>query len=267
MRIAMSEVTTFRWSFEEDVIRYSSAGYDGIGVWRQKLSDVGEDRGIDLLNTSGLSVSSLTWSGGFTGSDVRSYREAIDDGFDALRLAAAMNAECLVVYTGARAGHTKNHARQLALTAISELAVMAEDLDVVLAIEPVHPGCASDWTFLTRLDETLEFLEEISSPAVKLVFDTYHLGHDHIGNDLFTAILPRIGLVQLGDARKPPCAEQNRCSLGKGVIPLRSLLTLLADLGYDGFYEIELLGEEMEFCDYGQLLESSQHFVAQYAVC
>jgi sugar phosphate isomerase/epimerase len=266
MQIAMSEVTTFRWSFEEDVRRYSELGYQGIGVWRQKLSDFGEDRGIDLLNESGLSVSSLTWTGGFTGGDFRTHREAIDEGIDALRLAAAMGAECLVVYTGARGGHTKNHARRLALTAISELADLAEDLDVVMAIEPMHPGCASDWTFLTQLDETLEFLDQVQSPAVKLVFDTYHLGHSPIADDLFAALVPRIGLVQLGDARKPPLIEQDRCALGEGVLPLRKLLAQLIDLGYDGFFEIELLGEEIELCDYGRLLESSQQSVAQFAV-
>ena len=32
--LSMNEVTTFRWSLEEDVRRYVAAGYEGIGVWR-----------------------------------------------------------------------------------------------------------------------------------------------------------------------------------------------------------------------------------------
>ena len=36
-RIAVNEMTTYRWSFEEDVYHYAQAGIDAIGVWRQKL--------------------------------------------------------------------------------------------------------------------------------------------------------------------------------------------------------------------------------------
>ena len=49
LRLSMNELTTMRWSFEEDVEEYTRAGYDGIGIWRQKLSDVGEAKALELL--------------------------------------------------------------------------------------------------------------------------------------------------------------------------------------------------------------------------
>src|SRR4051794_18076560 len=78
-RLAISELTTFRWSFEEDVEQYRSAGANAIGVWRQKLADVGEERGAAILSAAGLAVSSLQWAGGFTGSDGHSHQESIAD--------------------------------------------------------------------------------------------------------------------------------------------------------------------------------------------
>src|SRR4051812_644354 len=100
--LSMNEVTTYRWSFEEDVANYVAAGWPAIGVWRQKLSDFGEQRGIELLSESGLKVSNLLWAGGFTGSDGRTFRESVDDALEAVRLAAEMHAGCLVVYSGGR---------------------------------------------------------------------------------------------------------------------------------------------------------------------
>ena len=97
---------------------------------------------------SGLAVSNLLWAGGFTGSDGRSYRESLDDAGDAIRLAGDLGAKALVVYSGARAGHTQNHARRLIREALTELAPMAGDHGLVLAVEPMHFGCAADWTFL-----------------------------------------------------------------------------------------------------------------------
>ena len=68
-RLAVNELTTFRWSFEEDVRAYAAAGITAIGVWRQKLADVGDVKGAGLLAAAGLAASSLQWAGGFTGSD------------------------------------------------------------------------------------------------------------------------------------------------------------------------------------------------------
>ena len=112
-KLSVSETTTFRWPFEEDVAQYAAAGIPAIGVWRQKLSDCGLPKAVDLLGRSGLNVSHLFWAGGFTGSDGRSFRESVEDATEALRTAAALNCRTLVVYSGPRAGHTHNHARRL----------------------------------------------------------------------------------------------------------------------------------------------------------
>ena len=111
--LSLNETTTFRWSFEDDVAHYAAAGIQAIGVWRQKLSDCGQERALELIRQHHLKVSHLFWAGGFTGSEGHSYRESMADTAEALRTAAALGAGCLVVCSGARAGHTFNHARRL----------------------------------------------------------------------------------------------------------------------------------------------------------
>lgn len=76
-RLAVSEISTYRWSFEEDVIRYKEHGFEALGVWRPKLSDCGEAKGRELLLDSDMKVSSLNWAGGFTGNDGRTFSEAM----------------------------------------------------------------------------------------------------------------------------------------------------------------------------------------------
>lgn len=260
--LSMNETTTFRWSFEEDVANYVAAGIPAIGIWRQKLSDCGQSRAVELLQQSGLKASHLFWAGGFTGSEGRSYRESVEDAAEALRTAAALRAGCLIVYSGTRAGHTFNHARRLIQGALVELAPLAAELGVVLALEPMHPGCAAQWTFLTGLDETLALLEAIAHPQVKMVLDTYHLGQDPALMGRIPQIAPHVALVQLGDAKQPPHGEQNRCRLGDGVIPLVDIVHALMAAGYDGYYDVELLGEELEAADYMSLLQHGKKMFA-----
>ena len=255
LRLAMSEFTTFRWTFEEDVQGYAEAGFEGIGVWRQKLAECGEERGVDLLCESGLAVSSLMWAGGFTGSDGRSLESSVEDGIEALRLAAALRAECLVVYTGGRGGHTHRHARRIAINALSEMAIVADELDVCLAVEPMHPGCGLDWTFLSTIEATLELLSEI--PSLKMVFDAYHWALLPGILDDLPDLIPHLALVQLGDGCGKPCGEQDRRAVGDGVLPLRPIVRTLIENGYPGFFEIELMGPEIETSDYGHLVARS----------
>lgn len=256
--LSVNETTTFRWSFEEDVLQYAQAGIPAIGVWRQKLSDVGDLKAAELLEETRMSVSCLFWAGGFTGSDGRSFRASIDDAAEALRSAAAIKAPHLLVCSGTRGGHTFNHARRLMRDALKELAPQAAELGLGLLIEPMHPGCAAGFTFLTTLDESLQLIDSVGSPVVKLVLDTYHLGHDEALLERIPQIAPQIGLVQLGDARQPPSTEQSRCRLGEGVLPLRQIVAAVVESGYDGFFEVELLGEEIETEDYHALLEHAK---------
>lgn len=258
VRLSLNETTTFRWSFEEDVQHYSDAGIPAIGVWRHKLSDCGQAKAGELLEASGLAVSHLSWAGGFTGSDGRSFRASVDDALEALRTASDLKTNCLLVYSGARAGHTVNHARRLMKEALKELAPAAEELGVDLAIEPMHPGCAKEFTFLTSVNEVLELCDAVDSKAVKLLYDTYHLGHDEDCAEQIAGLADRVALVQLGDGREPPSVEQSRCRLGEGVVPLAGIIRAFLDAGYDGDFDVELIGEEIETIDYHELVEHAK---------
>lgn len=264
-QLSMNELTTYRWSFEEDVEHYVAAGFEAIGVWRHKLSDFGEQRGAELLREHGLAVSSLLWAGGFTGSDGRSHKDSIEDAVDGVRLAAMLGATTLIVHTGARAGHTHNHARRLVKSALVEVARLAVECGVALGLEPMHTGCSAEWTYLNTLADAQELLADVGSPAVKLVLDTYHLCQEDCLPVLEdAALVSQLALVQIGDSRLPPAGEQNRCRLGEGTLPLSEVVSQLQRAGYHGYWEIELLGEDVETTDYGELLHQSKRSMHEW---
>lgn len=262
VRLSMNEITTFRWSFAEDVENYQRAGYKSIGVWRQKLTDWGEDQAVDLLAGSGLSVSNLLWAGGFTGSDGRGLDECVDDAADALRLAAAVQARCLVIYPGGRNNHTFRHAERLLNLALEELLPLAEAVEVPLAIEPMHAACAADWTFLTDLRAVVALLDEYHSPFLKLAYDTYHSPVEDGQRELLLEAVRHLEIVHLADCRLPPTSDQERCPLGWGQLPLGEIVATLLGAGYGGVFDVKLMGPEIESCDYWTLLEQSRQAFA-----
>ncbi len=264
LRLSVSELSTFRWTFEEDVLHYKAAGFQAVGVWRAKLADYGEEKGIELLREHGMSVSSLQWIGGFTGHDGRSFRDSLHDGLDAIQLAADLRAHTVVVLAGGRCGHTKSHAHRLLITALEELTEAAEAVGIQLALEPIHVGCAYDWSFVTDIPQCLDIIARIGRKNLGLVFDCYHLAQDQSVMAWLESIVPHVRLVQLADAKHAPMGEQNRCLLGHGRVPLQHILATFHAGGYDGFYELEMLGEEVEHLGYEQILGESRKAAMQW---
>jgi sugar phosphate isomerase/epimerase len=261
--LSMNEVTTFRWSFEEDIEHYCRAGYRSIGVWRQKLVDVDVDHAVDLLAESGLNVSNLSCAGGFTGGGGASLRESIDDAAAAVRLAAAMRAGCLMIYPGSRNRHTWRHAHRLLRIALDELIPLAEDCEVQLALEPMHLASAAEWTFLTDLESVVRLITDYDSPFLQLAYDTYHLPWESAERDLLCEHIEQVGIVYLGDRRRPPNIDQERCPLGAGQLPLADIVTTLLEAGYTGPFEVRLMGPDIEAHDNWELLEQSHRAFAE----
>ncbi|MCA9239956.1 MAG: sugar phosphate isomerase/epimerase, partial [Planctomycetales bacterium] len=243
-RLSCSQLSTFRWSFEEDLYYYKLSGFEAIGLWRRKLLDFGLERAIELLAESGLTVSNLTWAGGFTGVDGRSFQESVHDARGALHLASAVGAQCLLVYAGGRNCHTLRHAQRLLCTALDELLPLAEQLNVPLAIKPTHPACSGEWSFLTTLEDTARVLESRPSRCLKMAFDTYHFPLHGEGLRVLEQLIPHIALVQLADAHTPHGIDLDRCPLGEGEVPVTQLVHALLRFGYDEYFDAELMGQD-----------------------
>ncbi|MCC6492446.1 MAG: sugar phosphate isomerase/epimerase [Pirellulales bacterium] len=258
--LSMNEVTTYRWPLERDVRRYAEAGYEGIGAWRQKLSDYGEEAAVDLIAESGLRVTNLLWAGGFTGSDGRTPDESVQDAIHAIRLAGALGAGCLVIYPGGRNNHIYRHAERLLRGALDRLLDFAVDAEVPLAIEPMHAACGANWTFLTDLPSTLALIQSYDTPYLKLVFDTYHFAHDQSALANLAELAPHIGVVHLGDRAESHGEEQDRRPLGEGRLRLAKVIRLLLSAGYVGDFDVELIGRAIEPTEYDEVLASSRRY-------
>jgi sugar phosphate isomerase/epimerase len=76
--------------------------------------------------------------------------------------------------------------------------------------------------------------------------------------DWLPSAVPFIRLVQCGDAKCAPLGMQNRCLLGDGCVPIPEIIQTIERYGYEGYYEVELLGEDVEEYDYEHLLDSSR---------
>lgn len=245
LRYSISELTTRRSSFEDDVEQLVEAGAPAMGVWRLKLDEYGEQSSVERLAAAELAVSSVSYIGGFTGSAGLTYREAMADAYSTLFTAAALRAECLVVCPGSRGRYTERHERRLVVHAIRELSIAAEEFDLTLALQPMQSRFARRWTSLCTLDDSLEMLDEVDRPNVGMVLDTFHLGHDLQLVDRIPEFVDRVAIVQISDAPAHPKSLYDRCLPGEGVLPIEQIVGALLDNDYQGCFDLQVWSEEL----------------------
>lgn len=257
--LAIHQSCSFRWSLEQDLALYPQLGVKQIGVWRQKLSDLGEEFAGQLILDAGLQVSSYHWAGGFTGSGVHSFDESLEDAFQAVKMAARLRAGCLVVHSGGRGFHMKGHVRRLIKQAYEELAGFAGKHDLIIAIEPMVLPDGKEWTVLHSLRDCAEFLQEIGAANLKILLDTVHCRAELGDPLLLREMAPFLAGVQLADGDALGRSKSpERKSLGLGHLPLSKVLRTLREAGYSGPWELELSGPVLEENSYESLIQENQ---------
>lgn len=253
-RIAISEITTAEWDFEEDVEGYAATdGVEGIGVWRDKLAAYDGDASdaAALIESAGLDVCSLIFAGGFT--DESEFDDQIADAEAAIEDAATLGAPVLMVLAGPRLGVGTDEGDRLVRDALERLAPVARDAGVELALEPLHPVDATRFSTVVTLDQALDLVEGVDGAGV--MYDTWNTwwdpkvleGIDRAGDD--------VAAVHVADWRHPSDQPRDRAVPGDGEAPLSELLAAVEDAGYEGWYEVELFTEQYVPDEYPDLLE------------
>ena len=248
--IAISQLTTIRWDLAADLECLREQGFSTLAMWRPKLSDRGVAATRAALAEAGVRCSSLHCAGGFTGVDGRTFRESLADADDAIAEAAELAAPVLIVHSGCRGGHTRSHAGRLLREALAILGPTARRRGVVLALKPVHPAAACGCSFLTDLAETLELVESIGDPAIRLSLDTWQFEFQEEIERLLPRLVAAVAIVQVADRSGPPTLEFDRLPPGYGGLPLETIVSLLWEHGYRGDFEFDPVGETVELLGY-----------------
>lgn len=164
---------------------------------------------------------------------------------EAGEIARRVGGRCIV--TNSKRTTRMPKALQLA-QAIENLKYLADEAErqgIVLVVESVVPQQQPDMLF-SRYDESYMVVKAVNHPAVKLLYDTFHMQAVE-GNLLESLDLywPEIAAVQLSD-------NPHRQSPGFGEINFVRILQVLAAKGYEGVIGVEArplqdgLAEEQE---------------------
>jgi sugar phosphate isomerase/epimerase len=154
------------------------------------------------------------------------------------------------VYTGPLGDRLAAEADTTCRRWLADALPLARKFGVGLMLEPMFP-MMSAVTYVHSLQHALLLVEPFDD--VKVVVDTAHLWWEPDLVELVRDHVERIGSIQLSNVSSEAIANRTlrRAPLGNGVVPLRDFIRAFDDAGYRGWYEHEVItddvGDRVEF--------------------
>jgi sugar phosphate isomerase/epimerase len=167
-------------------------------------------------------------------------RERIDALLRSLDVLAAYEPAAILCFTGPGD-------RETAVRGVREVAREAERLGLRLAVEPFQREGIESWSILNTLGDAAAFVDEVGSDAVGIQFDVWHLWNSADVLDEIPRHAHLIAGVHVNDWREATRGWADRALPGEGVADLPALLGVLEDVGWDGFYDLEIFSDNGTF--------------------
>lgn len=265
-RLSLNTATTKNITLAEAVVLSTDAGLSHIGVWRDRVAEAGLDKAARLISEAGLSVSSLCRGGFLTAADEEGQATALADNTQAIVEAATLGTRELIMVVGglpaagpliggpavdpsAPGAKDVAAARQRVADRIGELVPVAQEHDVRLVLEPLHPMYAADRAVLSTLGQALDLAAPFPAKTVGVVVDTFHVWWDPAleASIQRAGAEGRIASYQVCDWNLPIAADAllSRGYMGDGYIDFETITRWVAATGYDGPVEVEIFNQEI----------------------
>lgn len=250
-RLSLNIATTKGLTLAQSVEVARQAGLQHVGLWRDRIAEVGLDRAVELVRDSGMSVSSLCRGGFLTAADTTGIRDALADNQAAIVEAEALGTSELILVVGGLPPGDRDlvAARERVAARVGELAGFAETHGVRLVLEPLHPMYAGDRAVLSTLGQALDLAARHDPAVVGVVVDTFHVWWDpQLAEQIARAGREqRIASYQVCDFNLPLAADPllSRGYMGDGVIDFATISRWVSEAGYDGVVEVEIFNAKI----------------------
>ncbi|WP_435738489.1 sugar phosphate isomerase/epimerase family protein [Cellulosimicrobium sp. PMB13] len=264
-RCSLNTATVKHATLEEAVALAAEAGYGAVGLWRDRVQEIGADRAARVVADAGLRVSSLCRGGFLTATDDAGIAAALDDNRRAIEEAATVGtSELVFVVGGLPANGTPGQgprpdagpgdrdvvaARARVADRIGDLVPFATEHGVRIVLEALHPIFAADRAVLSTLGQALDLAAPFDAAAVGVVVDTYHVWWDPALRESIAraGAEGRVAGYQVCDWILPLAADPllSRGYVGDGYVDFPTITRWVAETGYSGDVETEIFHQEI----------------------
>jgi len=218
--------------YEERIARVAALGYPAFEFWGWKNKDVAGIKAA--MDRMGLPIAALCLEPGASLIKRNVEGELVQGMRDTARVARELGCKTIIATVGNTLDdETYEISRRRVVRHIGAVGRVAEDSGLILVLEPLNTLADHHGYWLTRMSQAVDLVEEVSSPAVKILMDLYHqqIQEGNLINNL-TTYIEHIGHFHTAGA-------PGRHELVGGEQDYRAIFRAIDAAGYEGYVGLE----------------------------
>lgn len=240
-RLSVNALSSITWSFDQDLPLWQSLGVRHAGLLISKIADDIEGK-LARLRAAGIGLATVV-CGSFDLRAPESWDASRADVNRIIDRVAEMGSGCVYSPPGRTTGAPWRDVLDVFAEAVAPCVAHAERRGVRLAMEP---SLRTDASFVNTLRDAIDVAERT---GLGLVVDFGNCWMERDLREVLKRAAPHICLVQIDDVQiggpgKP--SPGGRVHIGEGELPLRRLMQDVIDAGYQGLFDLEVLGPRIE---------------------
>ena len=257
-RLTVGAMSTPSWSLEEDLALYTELGLTTVNLSVHKFNGASNALLRSKLASAGVGVNTILLRGiGFNLRAPNTWRGTEDHLAQVIETASVLGASQCMFCGGSAHGMPGDEGAIAFAEAVAPTVRLATELGIRLLLEPVRPQFAH----LGFVHSFRDGAAIVRSLGLGLVFDVVHCWWEPNLREAVARDVDLIGLVQMADLDlTSPVFE--RVLPGDGDLQLARTISILLGAGYEGLFEVELIGEALEREGYRHAVSRSLQYLA-----
>jgi sugar phosphate isomerase/epimerase len=262
-RLSVSEVSSVSWTLQEDLEFYRQAGIGTVGISHMKLLP-NVAGSVAAIQAAGLRCACLVAGERVMPSliptAVPGARSALDILGPAIDAAADLGGPVCYFTSGPTPPRTPtDDAYEALMLALQPVTAYAATKGVPLAVENNSTSTRGNGFIHTLIDAV-----ELSRDAgIGVIVELQNCWMERNLDRIFREHFERFALIQVSDFMVGEAARLNRRVPGDGSMPLEWMLERVLDAGYQGLFEVELVGPAIEEEGYASAIGRSLNWLSE----
>jgi sugar phosphate isomerase/epimerase len=213
-----------------------------VGFLKDRLESEGLERGLAAVRDASVDVAYLVHVRMFSLENPESWEREGESVMRTIDAAVELGARLVYGTSGPAGSLSWEEAAEAFSTAVAAPLEHAESVGVRLLLENSnqlnHP-----YNFAYTVGDLVELADQC---GIGICVELFHSWRERQLERTLEQGMPKVHLVQVSDYAAGIAAMGQRANLGDGIVPLRRLLEAFLRLGYDGLFDLEILGPRID---------------------
>jgi sugar phosphate isomerase/epimerase len=244
-RLSVNSVSSVRQSLADDIEMWGEIGIDHVALILPKIDQAGWDEARTMVTGAGLRVSTIfgpTYRPLDADRGLGTFEEDQRRTVEVIDFAASVGAATVYVCSGGAPTMTFDQG----VSAFSELVAPAVrrsgEVAVPLLIEPTNP-LRVDLSFVFWQRDAMDVARQAGT---KVMLDLQSCWYERDLEQVVRRNIDLVGLAQISDYVIGTTQTGDRAVPGDGDVPLDRLLAMILDAGFEGSFDLEVMGPRVE---------------------